>query len=146
MGQWSSNGFRDFSLNLASDLQAVEAATAICVKNVPKKHCMRLLVLVCLASIAASASSYSEYNYDAPARYDTRRGGRRGTLGGTTASATETGSRRLRRHSISVLVVATLSRSRSPPMAQQPTSREYLQRAHEVIADREKHKCRIWVP
>ncbi|KAH8273876.1 hypothetical protein KR044_002456 [Drosophila immigrans] len=97
-------------------------------------------MMLCLVSIfAVQVSSYSEYDQ----RYDNRRG-----------SAQEGQSR---------FYPGGGNRQQPPPPTlyqrpgganynqadlelHQPTSREYLVRAHESVTNREQHKCRIWVP
>ncbi|KAM8715226.1 hypothetical protein ACLKA7_002298 [Drosophila subpalustris] len=105
------------------------------------KHCQRLLLLLCLASIAGRATSYTEF--DAPARYDPRRGSQDGQ-----SRRYYGGSRQPPQTPPQPLYPRTGGGNfeSAKSASQQPTSREYLVRAHEDVADPGKHKCRIWVP
>ncbi|KAH8377892.1 hypothetical protein KR093_007740, partial [Drosophila rubida] len=104
-------------------------------------QCQRLMLMLCLASVGLTASSYAEYEQ----RYnsDNRRGaGQEGQSRYYPAGG-------LRNQPPPQTLyqrpgAANYNQVENEP--QQPLSREYLVRAHESITNREQHKCRIWVP
>ncbi|KAH8400636.1 hypothetical protein KR222_009187 [Zaprionus bogoriensis] len=104
---------------------------------------LALALTLCLASGMANVANYAEY--DAPARID----GRRGQEGLQMRRYPSAGSSRQLGAPQTYYQrpgggAATYDQQEAE--APQPMSREYMMRAHESIANREQHKCRIWVP
>ncbi|EDW11894.1 tenascin [Drosophila mojavensis] len=109
------------------------------------RHAQQALIVllgVGLARIGANVPSYSEY--DAPTRYDTRRGG-----GGRYSNRQQ----QLQQQAAAAQTLyprpgggINFDLAETPAQQQQPRRREYLLRAHEGVSSRDQHKCRIWVP
>lgn len=86
---------------------------------------------------------YSEY--DAPARFDNRRGQQPAQR---WQPGEEGGTRQLgpMPRNFQQRPVAGTNYEQGDPVLPQSTRREYMPRSHESVSSRELHKCRIWVP
>lgn len=103
------------------------------------RHAQQALIVLVglgLAGMQANVPSYSEY--DAPTRYDNRRGGGGRYNNRQQAAAAQT----LYPRSGGI----NFDLAETPAQQQQPRRREYMLRVHEGVSSRDQHKCRIWVP